>query len=136
MEYPTDRLRRKSFSGKGVLFGQTLSQMKKSCIDDIRFALHSGDPFVRDCAAQNLWNLGRTAEPAAHDLAAALRRCPNERTALFCAKSLREIGRPADFILDAIFECAKHKDCYDPKYMRQVYFDLSGREMPTPPVDP
>lgn len=114
----------------------SLSRLDKSCVDEIRLALHSGDPFVRDCAAQNLWNIGRTAEPATQDLATALRRYPNERTALFCAMSLREIGRSADFILDAIYECANHRDCYDPKYMRQVYLDLSGREMPAIQLEP
>ena len=64
--------------------------------------LKSGDGFVRDSASQALSRMGAKARPAKHGLAEAIRRYPEERTALFAVEALEHIGDADPDIVESL----------------------------------
>lgn len=114
----------------------TIPQTDPCIIELVENALESEDRFDRRAAAESLAQMGKNAAPAKQALLRHLATYPNYGSVHFVAEALRNIGDSSKEVLNAIEVCVKSPDCAARDRLKEVYRDLSGKELPGAPVEP
>jgi len=103
-----------------------LGSLAQDATQTLAEGLQSGDPFVREAAAQALFRMGKYAITAKRGLIDVLHYHVNEGTVRYAVLALDEIGDESQEVLDALEYVAFAKDSYAASEAIGVYFKLTG----------
>jgi hypothetical protein len=104
-----------------------VSEAVDSLLTEFIPALEHPNIFVRNAAAQSLYEMGKSASFATKELVKTLYRYPHEGAGMYSAKALGEIRDDSTYVTDALVAAAS-----EPRYLasdaaNQSHYFLTGQ---------